>query len=155
MGVVPMIVEAMDAEHERAAGSWQVEWKAIPSLFCSVGAAVSRVKNALSNLDVNTERMRANLDLDHGLLMTESVTMALARSVGRPEAQRLVKMASERVATQAITLRQALLQNEQIQDALSTTEIDRALDPASYLGSTDAWIDRALERYKRLQGEMR
>jgi 3-carboxy-cis,cis-muconate cycloisomerase len=83
------------------------------SLFCSV-AAVSRVKNALSNLDVNAERMRANLDSDHGLLMTEPVAMVSGPSVGRPEAQRLVKMASERVATQAITLRQALLQNEQI-----------------------------------------
>ncbi len=154
MNTVPVIMGTMDAEHERAAGSWQAEWQAIPALFCSVAAAVSRVKNALNNLDINTERMRANLDIDRGLLMTESITMALASYVGRPEAQRLVKAASERVASQKITLRQALLQDEHIQSRLSTTEIDRALDPAAYLGSTNMWIDRALESYRRLRGEV-
>ena len=32
--------------------------------------------------------------------------------------------------------------------ALSEEEIDRALDPAGYLGSADAFVDRALSRYR-------
>ena len=155
ISLVPLLIGAMDAEHERGAGSWQLEWSAIPSLFCSVAGAVSRMKNALSSLDIHTDRMHANLDRSNGLLMAKSVTMALARHLGRPEAQRLVKVASERVASQGGTLRQALLEDERVSSILSIAEIERALDPAAYLGSTDVFIDRALETYRRVREDVR
>jgi 3-carboxy-cis,cis-muconate cycloisomerase len=153
ISIVPLILGAMDAEHERAAGSWQLEWQAVPSLFCSVAAAVSHVKNALSGLNVDKDRMRANLEQNGGLLMSESVTMALAAHLGRPEAQKLVNSASERVASQGISLRQALLQDARIASALSGAEVEKALDAEAYLGSTDDWIDRALEAYGHLRGD--
>jgi 3-carboxy-cis,cis-muconate cycloisomerase len=166
VSLVPLVLGAMDAEHERAAGSWQLEWGVIPTLFCSVAAAVAHVKNALRSLDIDADRMRANLDQAGGLLMAESVMMALAPHFGRPEAQRLVQAASERVASRRggsrgslrsrpPTFRQALLQDERIKSALSTAQIESALDPAAYLGSTDVWIDRALETYRGLLGDMR
>jgi hypothetical protein len=34
---------------------------------------------------------------------------------------------------------------------LSPEEIDRALDPSGYLGSTDAFIKRALAAYREVQ----
>ena len=154
ISVMPLVLGAMDAEHERAAGSWQLEWAAIPMLFCSVVGAVSRVKGALGSLQVNTERMRANLEQGGGLLMAESAMTALAQHLGRSEAQWLVKAATERVTAQGITLRESLLQDEEVQRTLSASELDTALDPAAYLGSTGAWIDRALEAYGRLRGEV-
>jgi hypothetical protein len=38
-----------------------------------------------------------------------------------------------------------------MQAILSPEEIDQALDPGAYLGSTDAFIDRALRSYREVQ----
>ncbi len=43
------------------------------------------------------------------------------------------------------------LTNEQVRNILSPEEINRALDPTEYLGSTDVFIDRALEAYRAIQ----
>ena len=48
-------------------------------------------------------------------------------------------------------LRQAALEEVHVQSILSPEEIDRALDPGAYLGSTDAFIDRALASYREIQ----
>src|SRR5258707_2894037 len=91
VGVVPVILSAMAQEHERAAGGWQSEWAAIPDLFHYTAAAVERVGEAVSGLQVDPARMKANLDLTGGLIMAEALTMALALHLGRPEAQRIVQ----------------------------------------------------------------
>jgi 3-carboxy-cis,cis-muconate cycloisomerase len=94
--------------------------------------------------------MSANLDLTSGLIMAESLAMALAPHVGRPEAQRIVKALSDRVTRSGVHLRQAALEEVQVHTLLSLEEIDRALDPGAYLGSTDAFIDRALAAYHEI-----
>ncbi|MGN6701032.1 MAG: 3-carboxy-cis,cis-muconate cycloisomerase, partial [Thermomicrobiales bacterium] len=72
----------------------------------------------------------------------------LAPHLGRPEAYRLVRAACERAVQQRIPLRQALLADEQVRAALTPAAIDHALDPATYLGSTNAFIDRALAAFQ-------
>ena len=47
-------------------------------------------------------------------------------------------------------LREELIADQRIE--LSAEEIDRALDPARYLGSAEAFVDRALEATRREEG---
>jgi 3-carboxy-cis,cis-muconate cycloisomerase len=145
---VTTVLGAMAQEHERAAGGWQAEWSALPELFRAAAGAAARVRGALEGLQVDAGRMRANLEAAGGLLMAESVTMALAAHVGRPDAQQIVKAATARVADGGVAFRHALLDDPQVSAALSPEALDRALDPAGYLGSTDALIDRALASYQ-------
>lgn len=147
VGVVPVILFAMAQEHERAVGGWQAEWAAIPDLFRFSASAVERVRGAVGGLQINPARMRANLDLTGGLIMAESLTMALAPHMGRPEAQRIVKAICDHAMSSGGDLRQAALADAQVRALLSPEEIDQALDPTEYLGSTNAFIDRALEAY--------
>ncbi|HZO71994.1 MAG TPA: 3-carboxy-cis,cis-muconate cycloisomerase [Ktedonobacteraceae bacterium] len=151
IGVVPVILSAMAQEHERAAGGWQAEWVAIPDLFRFTAHAVERVRNAAAGLQIDPARMSANLDLTHGLVMAEALTMALSPHVGRPDAYRIVQDACKHATTSGIHLRQAAMQDAQVRALLSPEEFDHALDPGRYLGSTDAFIDRALEAYHREQ----
>jgi 3-carboxy-cis,cis-muconate cycloisomerase len=148
IGSVPVILSAMAQEHERAVGGWQEEWAAIPDLFRFTAGAVQRVREALNGLQVDPARMRANLDLTGGLIMSESLAMALAPHVGRPEAQRLARAACDQAIRSGEGLRQAALADKHVRSLLSPEEIDRALDPGEYLGSTNAFIDRALEAYR-------
>ena len=151
VGVVPVILAAMAQEHERAAGAWQAEWAAIPNLFRYTASTVERVRGALADLQIDAARMRANLDLTGGLIMAESLTMALAPHIGRPEAQRIVRATCDQAVKSGVDLRQAALADVQVRAILSPEEIDKALDPGGYLGSTDAFIDRALASYSEVQ----
>jgi 3-carboxy-cis,cis-muconate cycloisomerase len=151
IGMVPVILSAMAQEHERAVGGWQAEWTAVPDLFCFTAAAVERVREAVSGLQVDPSRMKANLDLTNGLVMAESLTMALAPHIGRPAAQHLVQAICERATSSGMHLRLSALAEPQIRAILSPEKIDQALDPALYLGSTDAFIDRALASYYEIQ----
>lgn len=143
-GMVPIVLTAMAQEHERAVGGWQAEWVAIPDLFRFTAGAVAGIHNALAGLQVDAAHMRANLDLTHGLVMAESLTMALAPHVGKSEAYHLVQAVCNQVMEAKGDLHQAVKANAQICAILSLQEIDMALDPAAYLGSTDAFIEQVL-----------
>jgi 3-carboxy-cis,cis-muconate cycloisomerase len=151
LGVVPVILSSMIQEHERSVGAWQAEWAALPALFGFTSGAVHRVREALSGLEVDPERMNANLHLTKGLVMAESLTMALAPHLGRPEAQRLVKDVCDQTLKSHENLSDAAFEDERVNSVLSREEIDRSLDPQNYLGSTDIFIDRALEAYRDIQ----
>jgi 3-carboxy-cis,cis-muconate cycloisomerase len=152
IGMVPVILSAMAQEHERAVGGWQAEWAAIPDLFRFTASAVEHVQSAVMGLHIDPARMRTNLALTHGLVMAESLTMALAQHVGRSEAYHIVQIACNRAVASGMELRQVALEDARVCAILSPETIDRVLDPAEYLGSTDAFIDRALEHYKVVLG---
>ncbi|HLZ25256.1 MAG TPA: 3-carboxy-cis,cis-muconate cycloisomerase [Ktedonobacterales bacterium] len=151
IGGVPVMLVSMIQEHERAAGGWQTEWEALPSLFCFTSGAVERVHAALAGLDVDAERMRANLDISGGLIMAESLTMALAAHVGKPQAQQIAREAVARATSTSVTLQQAALDDERVRTILAPDALARVLDPAAYLGSSDVFIDRALKDFHILQ----
>jgi 3-carboxy-cis,cis-muconate cycloisomerase len=141
------LLGAMAQEHERAAGAWHAEWPALSEALAMTGGAVHALREALEGLEVRPERMRRNLDLTGGMLMAESVTMAIAGRIGRPEAKRVVAAACRRAVDAGRPLRDELLGDEVVSDLLGPDGIDRALDPLGYLGSAEAFVDRALARY--------
>jgi 3-carboxy-cis,cis-muconate cycloisomerase len=51
-------------EHERAAGGWHAEWHPLRELFVAVGSAAAWLADCLIHLEVDAERMRANLSAD-------------------------------------------------------------------------------------------
>ena len=153
IGVVPVVLGAMDQEHERAAGGWQAEWAALPALFGYTAAAAERVRTALAWLEVDAERMRANLDASHGQIMAEALTVALAVRIGRDAAFALVRELTTRAAHERAHLTDAALADKRVRAALSPDEIARAFDPVSYLGSAGIFIDRALAGFAALRSE--
>ena len=92
--------------------------------------------------------MRANLDLTNGLLMSESVAAALARSLGRPRAQELVETAAQRAVRERRGLKDVLLEQPDVMGAIDLDDLERVLSPESYLGATDELIDRALAAHR-------
>jgi 3-carboxy-cis,cis-muconate cycloisomerase len=92
--------------------------------------------------------MRVNLDATGGRLMAESVALRLAENVGRPAAMETVKAASARALESGRPLRDELLSDDAVTQRLSAAEIDAALDPSGYLGSADAFVDRALDAWR-------
>jgi 3-carboxy-cis,cis-muconate cycloisomerase len=77
--------------------------------------------------------------------------MALAPHVGRPEAQRMVKILCERAVKLGVHLRQVVIEEESVLHIITLEEVDQALDAGAYLGSTNVFIDRALASYHEIQ----
>ncbi len=61
-GYASVLVEALPQEHERAAGAWHAEWHALAGALAATGGAASALRRSLEGLEVDTERMRANID---------------------------------------------------------------------------------------------
>jgi len=151
IGTVPVILGAGVQEHERAAGGWQAEWQAVPELFRFTSGAVQWVLRAMSSLQVDAERMQANLNLTHGLIMAEALTTALVPHLGRSEAFRAVQRVSDRAAQTRTNLHDVAAADAQIRGALSPQALERVFDVSAYLGSTDTFIDRALADFRSMR----
>jgi 3-carboxy-cis,cis-muconate cycloisomerase len=141
---VGVLLGAMRCEHERAAGAWQAEWPALSEAFRLAGGACGRARQVVEQLTVDEARMRANLDVSGGLVLSEQVMMALAPGIGRQRAHELVKEVTGRVARGTRSFRQELIADPVVAAHLGEAGVDAALDPARYLGSTSEFIDRAL-----------
>jgi len=51
-------------EHERAAGAWHAEWRALSDALALCGGAAAWMRETLEGLEVDVERMRANIQAE-------------------------------------------------------------------------------------------
>ena len=145
-GYASVLTSGLDQEHERAAGAWHAEWEALSGALAYTGGAAHAVARAVGSLQVDAVRMRRNLDETNGLVLAERVSFALAARYGRAEGHDIVREAAARVGTSGRSLADELRDDERVE--LSDSELDALLDPATYLGSAEAFVDRALELYR-------
>jgi 3-carboxy-cis,cis-muconate cycloisomerase len=147
-GLVATLLAAMAQEQERAAGAWHAEWEPRAELLRLVGGAAARARDLLEGLEVDPERMRANLERGGGLLLAERVAGALAGALGRVGAQELVQRLSREAADTGRPLRAVLLADPTVREHLDEAAVDRLLDPAGYLGAAGPLVDRALAAHR-------
>jgi len=60
-GLAMTLHTAMLQEHERAAGAWHAEWETLSTLLRITGSSAAWARDLFGRLEVDTERMRANL----------------------------------------------------------------------------------------------
>jgi len=143
-GLVPVMLGAMVQDHERATGPWQAEALVIPQAFLLTHGALLHARAIAEGMVVDAERMRANLDISHGLIVSEAVMMGLAPVLGRGEAHHVVKHACDVALTEKISLADALERDPKVTAKLDRAAIEALIEPGNYLGSTQAFIDRVL-----------
>ena len=129
-GLVANLLAAMEHEHERAAGAWHAEWGPLRELLRATGSAAAWLRDCLEHLEVDRERMRANLG---DAMLAERV----AGAIGGADAGDRVRAALAAGRSLADVAR----------EHLSAQDAERVLDPATYLGATDQLIDRALSAH--------
>ncbi len=84
------LLEAKVEDHERATGPWEIEWIALPEIFMLSAGALAQTRFLVEGLQVNGKKMRENLDITNGLIMSEAVMMGLGPTIGRNRAHDLV-----------------------------------------------------------------
>ena len=88
--LVAALLEAQIEDHERATGPWEIEWIALPEIFMLSAGALAQTRFLVEGLQVNEKKMRENLDITKGLIMSEAVMMGLGAAMGRNKAHDVV-----------------------------------------------------------------
>ncbi len=143
-GLVATMLSAAAQEHERGLGNWPAEWETLPEIALLAAGALAAMADVAPRLDVDADRMRANLELTQGQIFAEAVQMALANAIGRDRAHALVADACRRAARERVHLREVLRAIPEAASALDAAALDRLFDPANYLGESRRFIERAL-----------
>lgn len=138
------IFAAQVQEHERSAGPWHAEWPTLPTLLLVTSGALAAIVDIAEGLEVDAERMRANLDTTHGLIMAEAVTMALADKIGKSDAHHLIEDASRKAVASKRHLRDVLADDARVTAHLDAARLTKLFDPLAYQGASQALIDRLL-----------
>jgi len=145
-GLVSTMLSTLPQEHERALGGWHAEWPTLPELFRIAGATLSHAVALIEGLQVFPERMRANIELTQGLVMSERISVALAAAMGKAQAHHLLELASRESLTGQRHLREVLADMPAVTAHLDPAMLVHLFDPATYRGASDAIIDRVLVR---------
>jgi 3-carboxy-cis,cis-muconate cycloisomerase len=146
---VAALLEAAVADHERSTGPWEIEWISLPEIFLLSSGALKQTKLLVQGLEVDAERMRANLDMTKGMIVSEAVMMGLGPHLGRQRAHDLVYDICRKVTATGEPLADLLAKDADISKHLTRAEIDKMCDPAGYLGQAGEMVDRVLAREKR------
>ena len=78
-----VLAQSMLAEDERPAGAWHAEWQPLRDCLRLAGGAAATAAELAEGLVVFPERLRANLDLTGGAVVSERLAAVLGAALGK------------------------------------------------------------------------
>jgi adenylosuccinate lyase len=135
------LTDTLFQEHERDATCWRMEWAALPEAIIYTGAILAHMRRVLAGIEPREDHMRRNLDLLGGLLLSETVMLALGEKIGKQTAHEVVYAVAMKAQEEGIPFRKALMADPQVTPHLSAAEIERLLDPTAYIGLAPQIVD--------------
>ena len=146
-----MIAESLVHDHERDGRSWKVEWQALPQISLVAGKVLALLRSLVANLEVNPQRMRANLDASRGLVQSEEIMLALMPRVGRHSAHRLVYEAAAVARETSRPLKDVILECSAIMAHLEPEDVEALFDYRRGVRHCGTMIDRVLAQSGRTE----
>jgi 3-carboxy-cis,cis-muconate cycloisomerase len=146
---VAALLEAMIEDHERSTGQWEIEWIVLPEIFMLTAGALAQTRFVLEGLEVKPDKMRQNLDITKGLIMTEAVMMGLGSKLGRNKAHDLLYDIARKAVQTGEHLIDALEADPEIRKHADRKTLKKLVDPANYLGVAGPMVDRVLKGRKK------
>lgn len=146
--LVAALLEAMIEDHERSTGPWEIEWIALPEIFMLSAGALAQTRSVVEGIQVNEKKMRENLDITKGLIMSEAVMMGLGAAMGRNRAHDVVYDICRDVIKTGRPLVDLLAEDKEISRHVDRKKLEELVDPANYLGVAGEMVDRVLAMRK-------
>lgn len=148
-------LENVTTWHERDLTQTSSERFIIPESCILIDYMLHLLTNILSGLVVNERRMQENLALTQGRNMSEAVMITLvSKGMGRQEAHELLRQLTVTSETEQKSFKTTLLESKVVHAKLTVEEIDQALNPKNYLGTSTRQVENMMmktrsERKKR------
>ncbi|QLU77053.1 3-carboxy-cis,cis-muconate cycloisomerase [Klebsiella grimontii] len=147
-GLVATLYTGQIQQHERALGGWQAEWETLPELMTLVGGALAQSEALVRDMQVFPPKMRADLEITHGLIMAEAVTLALAEFIGEADAHHRIEALCRQALDTSCSLQSVLENDPQVSEHLSADRLTQLLDPTTATGSSALFVRQVVARYK-------
>ncbi|CAN5710628.1 3-carboxy-cis,cis-muconate cycloisomerase [soil metagenome] len=144
--LVATILSSMVQDHERATGNWHAEWETIIDIVQLTAGIVHQACIVTNGLEVDTAKMRSNIELTNGLIYAENVSLALAEYIGKSDAHTLMEELCKKAVQQKIHLKELVQKNDAVTKFLSSENIDALFDPQNSTEISDLFISRVLDR---------
>jgi len=146
-GLVIPALENIPTWHERDLTQSSSERFIIPEACILVDYMLHLMIGILSNLEVDEERMRKNIELTQGRIMSEALMLALTRKgMSRQEAHELVRRLAIKSADEKRPFKDVIMEDDRVTSLLSMEEIEEALDPEMYLGTAVKQVELAIKK---------
>ena len=103
----------------------------------------------MSNLVFYDENIERNLNLTNGLIMAERLMAELTRAgMGKQTAYGIVRKNAIKANKEKLLLGELILEDEDVQKYLTEADVEKIMDPHTYIGSVSIIIDELLEKSK-------
>jgi len=151
---VPLAFESMQEEHEADASGQQMINAAIDQTCILTDEIILGLIDLFDGVNLYPERMRRNLDLSGGLIMSEQIMLELGKEIGRQRAHDVVYDAAQKSVNEGRSFLDTLAEEEDVVARLSKDQIAELLDPENYMGLcsyfAETFAARARDRAKEL-----
>lgn len=137
-----VMTEGMVQLHERDGRGWKAEWVALPQACAMTLKASGLAAELLEGLQVDEERMLANIAARRGFVFAEPVMRALADRVGKHTAHQIVYEAAMAGVESGASFAEALMADERVSAHLDRAGVEELFDPERALGAAPEFVDR-------------
>jgi adenylosuccinate lyase len=152
--LVPLALEAMITEHEANRTTSVMMNRALDQSAVLTGDLLQYVIELFSGIRVFPERMRANLDLSGGLIMSEAIMLELARKMGRQRAHDAVYDAAQASVVENRPFKDTLAEVEEVTSNMTPQEIEKLLDPTEYTGICSLFAEREASKAREVAASL-
>ncbi|MBS7609925.1 adenylosuccinate lyase, partial [Candidatus Bathyarchaeota archaeon] len=145
-GLATTALENIVLEHERDLTNSSCERSMVPEVFILLDEQLKTLISVIEGLVVYPENMKRNIEATKGLVMSEAVMLAMARKgASRQWAHEILRQCSMEAWKRQIGLKDVLKEREEVRRYLTEEEIDEAMNPYNYLGTSREQIDRIVD----------
>ncbi|NND50089.1 MAG: adenylosuccinate lyase family protein, partial [Rhizobiales bacterium] len=148
--LVPLALEAMQTEHEADRTTHIMINRALDQSCILTGDILQRLINVFEGLRLFPDRMRENLDLTGGLIMSEAIMLELGRKIGRQKAHDAVYDAAQAAFVEGRPFSETLAEQDEVREDLDDDQIAELLKPERYLGACRLLAERGAEQARQL-----
>ncbi len=147
--VVPAL-ENIPTWHERDLTQSSAERFIIPEACILTDYMLSLMTGIIVDLQINEKRMRKNIELTHGRIMSEAVMITLTRKgMSRQEAHEHLRRLALKSEVEKQPFKKVLLEDKTVRKRLNEREISKVLNPRNYLGTAVKRVELVIKKTRR------
>ncbi len=118
--------------------------RALMDITVDAAIMLKQTKTLLNRLEVNEQRMLANVDRTDGMVMSQKVMLFLANKISKEVAEKHVRAAADVSLGSEISFKDALLSDPLLRSHLEA-QIDELLEPENSLGMAGEQVDATID----------
>ncbi|MQC28096.1 MAG: adenylosuccinate lyase family protein [Chloroflexi bacterium] len=153
--LMPLAMESMLSDHEADGSRAVMMQRALTEALGMTGDILVRMNELATGLRVFPERMRQNLDLSGGLIMSETLMLSLGRELGRQRAHDAVYEAAQEAAVSGASFADLLAARPEVAGHLDPARIAELLDPTRYTGESARQAEEQAARGRAVAAAIR